>query len=97
MIDKESYGPPLNTFDSKRNYELVQIQAIAKRNIDWYRDQGVKYVITSGGYERYLTEWRLYPYYIYLANYEEMLSQLDLMEQLGNIRIYRVRSPGEAY
>ncbi len=90
VIAGERYTAILNA-----NYEVVGIEAIAKRNIDWYREQRVSYVMTSGGYERYLTRWRLYPYYIYVANYEEMLLyHLELVKQIGWIKIYRIKPAG---
>ncbi|GAH27710.1 unnamed protein product, partial [marine sediment metagenome] len=85
VIAKERYTAPLNAFDSKRSYKLVRIEAIAKRNIDWYREREVSYVMTSNYYERYLPKWRLSPYYIYLANYEEMLHYLELVKQIDSI------------
>ncbi|GAG29194.1 unnamed protein product [marine sediment metagenome] len=95
VIARERYTPILNASNSKRNYKVVWIEAIAKRNLDWYRQQRVSYVITSVGYERYLTPWRLYPYYIYVANYEEMLLyHLELVKQIGWIKIYRIKPAG---
>lgn len=95
VIARERYTPILNASNSKRNYKVVWIEAIAKRNLDWYREQRVSYVITSVGYERYLTRWRLYPYYIYVANYEEMLLyHLELVKQIGWIKIYRIKPAG---
>ena len=94
VIAKERYTAPLNAFDSKRSYKLVRIEAIAKRNIDWYREQEVSYVMTSNYYERYVSKWRLSPYYIYLANYEEMLHYLELVKQIDSIKIYRVKPKG---
>jgi len=94
VIAKERYTAPLNASDSKRSYKVVAIEAIAKRNIDWYRERRVSYVMASVGYERYLPNWRLYPYYIYLANYEEMLRHLELIKQIDFIKIYRVKPKG---
>jgi len=91
VIATEWFTAPLNVFDSKRRYKLVAMDFLPRRNIDWYREQGVSYVMASIGYERCLPEWRSFPYYIWIPNYEEMLHHLELLKEIGDIRIYRVR------
>ncbi len=93
-IATEWFTAPLNQFDSKRRYRLVEMDFLARRNIDWYREREVSYVIASIGYERSLAEWRNFPYYIWIPNYEEMLHHLELLKEIGDIKIYRVKPEG---
>lgn len=72
----------------------MEMDFLAKRNIDWYRERGVSYVMASIGYERFLSEWRNFSYYIWIANYEEMIHHLELMKQIGDVKIYRVKPEG---
>ncbi len=63
----------------------------------WVPAYQIDYVIESLaaiGYERSLSAWRSFPYYIWIANYEEMIYHLELMKQIGDIRIYRVKPEG---
>jgi 4-amino-4-deoxy-L-arabinose transferase-like glycosyltransferase len=91
VIATEWFTAPLNQFDSKRRYKLVAMDFLARRNIDWYRERGVSYVMASIGYERCLPEWTNFPYYVWIPNYEEMLHHLELLKQIGDIKIYRVK------
>lgn len=94
VIATEWFTAPLNQFDSERRYSLVAMDFLARRTIDWYRERGVSYVMASIGYERSLSEWRNFPYYIWIANYEEMIHHLELMKQIGDVKIYRVKPEG---
>jgi len=77
----------------KKNYNLRRLP-LGEKRLNWYYDEGVEYLIASGKYHRFEEEWRKYPHIV--ANYNEIFREVELIKEIGFIRIYKPKpEPGQ--
>jgi len=76
----------------KKKYNLRRFP-LGEERLNWYYDEGVEYLIASGKYHRFEKEWRKYPHIV--ANYYEIFREVELIKEIGFIRIYKPKPEPE--
>jgi len=79
---------PLN----EKRYKLTRMP-LGEERLNWYYDEGVEYLIASGKYHRFEEAWRKYPHIV--ANYDEIFREVELIKEIGFIRIYKPKPEAE--
>ncbi len=76
----------------EKKYNLRHLP-LGEKRLNWYYDEGVEYLIASGKYHRFEQEWREYPHIV--ANYDEIFREVELIKEIGPIRIYKPKPEPE--